>query len=473
MASPLLRAGLWITIGVALGRVAGQVRESFLGAHLALGGEADVARFLLTLPDSVINVLMGGAMAGILVPRLAAVDRITGERLVAQVALVAVVLGTFLAVALMGPWTSDLLAPGLDPALVQRWLPVVLLALPMSALGAVFGAALQAQQRFAASSLGTLVLNAGVIIALFIAPGLLPLALGVLAGSFLRLALVAGDWAGRRPVWSPAGSWLPDRDLGIGYLHLALAGSVIYVVPLIGGALATQLGTGTYAAYGYALKLFELPLGVLLTVFATVLFNRLAQQRAAGDSKALATREAGFQAVAVVGVACALVLGVFAPEVTKILFGYGKMNDPALLARVAEPARILALALPLAGLASLLQAWASAGKDTRSSLVAGVGGLGAFVGIALLLRGMGITGLVWATVALHIAMAGVLWWRTDRPALGGMIRAGLLAAAGALPGLALSVVVEGSILRILAAALAGLGAVACGVLTCPAIRSLR
>ena len=457
-------------MGVAVGRVAGLARDSLMAARFGLEGDADVARFLLNLPDTLMNVLVGGALASVLVPRIAAVDRPTGERLVAQVALLSLVLGLVLAVGLMGPWTTALLAPGLEASVVGRWLPLALLALPLSALGAVFAAALQAQQRFAAASLGTLALNGVVISALAVAPGLLPLAVGLLAGAFLRLALVAGDWAGRRPAWSLAGSWLVDRTLGVGYLHLALAGAAIYVVPLIGGAMATKVGPGSYAAYTYALKLFELPLGLVLTVFATLLFNRLARQRAAADPAAMATREAGFQAVAVVGVACAIVLGVFATEVAQVVYGRGKM-DAAGVARVAQLAWILALALPFAGFSSLLQAWASAGQDTRASLYAGVVGLGAFVMATQVMPG--ITGLVWATVALHLAMAGVLWWRTGRPVLGGMVRAGLLAAAGALPGLALSVVAEAPILRLLTAALAGLGAVALGVFTCPAIRSLR
>ena len=71
------------------------------------------------------GLLVGGALASVLVPRIAALDRAVGERLVTQVALLSLVLGLVLAVGLMGPWTTALLMRG--PGLMRLTLMFSLL----------------------------------------------------------------------------------------------------------------------------------------------------------------------------------------------------------------------------------------------------------------------------------------------------------------------------------------------------------
>jgi hypothetical protein len=51
-------------VSVFLGRITGLVREIVLAHVLGLGRAADLALFALTLPDSITNLLRGGAIMG-------------------------------------------------------------------------------------------------------------------------------------------------------------------------------------------------------------------------------------------------------------------------------------------------------------------------------------------------------------------------------------------------------------------------
>ena len=62
MSRVVLRAGIWLAAGVALGRLAGFVREAILAAQFGRSAEGDAAVLLLTLPDTIINLLVGSAM---------------------------------------------------------------------------------------------------------------------------------------------------------------------------------------------------------------------------------------------------------------------------------------------------------------------------------------------------------------------------------------------------------------------------
>ena len=54
--------------GILLGRIAGFVRESFIVAHFGASEQADYAVLILTIPDLLINMLVGGAMGAALIP---------------------------------------------------------------------------------------------------------------------------------------------------------------------------------------------------------------------------------------------------------------------------------------------------------------------------------------------------------------------------------------------------------------------
>lgn len=482
----LLRAGVWLSVGIALGRLAGFIREALLARQYGLGADADAAVIVLTLPDSILNILVGSAMGAALVPALAA-QRLRGQqtdvdRLQTQVAVLALGLGLVLTLILsMGSATLvHLLAPGLAPAVVTRCAAVVDLALwaiPLTVLSSVIGAGLQERERFASTSLGTVWFNGAVIVALLLWNGTMAaIAWAMIAGAALRLLGQLLEWraSGGSWRWRHWGRWAPDRAMAVAYVEVLLAGAALMLLPLAGRWFASFNGDGAIAAWTYASKLFELPLQVVVTIFATALFPRFSRLLTAGDdAPARSFLLLGVQTVLVIATVVTVVFSFFAHELVRVAFAF--REGP-----VASLASALLVALPFAGVTALLQAWYAARRDTRTPVVAGILGVVLFLAAGWpVLQAAGLLGIAWLAVAHYALVAGilsgVLLHRERLPLLSGAAHvlgpalvAGLAAAAACL----LSSLVDGSTLRLTCAAGASLVALGTGLACIPRLRSL-
>lgn len=470
----LLRAGLWLSAGIALGRLAGFIREAILARRFGLGPDADVAVLVLTLPDSLLNILIGAAMGAALVPALA-LRRTTGgqfvvDRLHAQIAGLSLVIGAILAalLAFAAEPLVRILAPGLSAEQVARaasLVDIALWAIPLTALSSVIGAGLQERERFASTALGTLWFNAAIITGLLVWSGTLAaIAWAMLAGAAIRVAGQALEWrmAGGGWRWGP---WEPDRAMAIAYAQMLAAGAALVLLPLAGRWFASFAESGSIAAYTYATKLFELPLQVLVTVFATALFPRFTRLLAAGD-EAGARRflTLGSQVVLVAATTAAIAGAWFAHDLVRLAF---RIEDP----RVGDCCQALLVGLPLAGLTALLQAWCAARRDTRTPLIASALGVGLFfIAGWPVLQTWGLVGLAWLATGQQ-ALVCLLLLRRQRPDCPPWPVAA--AATAALAVCALSPWVEGPILRFALACTAGLVGCAAGLLAVRGLGELR
>ena len=83
----LVSAGLLVSGGILLGRVTGFLREVAVASRFGITRDADVVLFSLTLPDFLINILMGGALAAALIPEFKRATPRTADRLFLQSSL--------------------------------------------------------------------------------------------------------------------------------------------------------------------------------------------------------------------------------------------------------------------------------------------------------------------------------------------------------------------------------------------------
>ena len=480
MSRVIFRAGLWLAAGVALGRLAGFVREAILAARFGRSAEGDAAVLVLTLPDTVINLLVGSAMTVALVPVLAERRPRGAHGPVIRAALVAGTLagvGLWVGVALAGLPLVALLAPGLPApaaAAAAGVLPIALAAIPAALISSVLGAVLQERYRTATTALGTLVFNGAVIVGLLVAGAeatLLALAVALLIGAVLRLALQVWDVRRDPPAPVPTVPEPLPPGMVLAYGQALLAGGALLLVPVLGRAFASQAGAGEIAAYTYATKLFELPLGVALTVVAQALFAKLAALRAEG--RTAEARELLAQGLTLVGVlagACTGVLAVGGPVLAEAAFARGRMSV-ADAHHIGALAALLAAALPLAALASLVTGWLNAGRDTRTPLVAGGLGLLVFAVVAALGSGQ-VQQVILATVLLHgvVLAVLVLGARQELPWRPGVIVPGMV-AGGVSALVAWLVPAEGGlVLRLAVVGMAGVVGLVAGALLVPAVR---
>jgi putative peptidoglycan lipid II flippase len=194
-------AGLVMALFV-LSRLTGLAREMIIGAQFGTSAELDAYLAAFRLPDLLFQLAAGGALGSAFIPTftdyLTRQDRHGAWRLASGVANLVLTIMTAIAVlaAVLAPWlVREVIAPGFDSA--QQALTVRLMRL-MLVTPVVFGisglvmSALNAHQHFLLPAAAPIIYNLAIIGgALGLAPrlGVIGLAVGVVAGSVLHLAV--------------------------------------------------------------------------------------------------------------------------------------------------------------------------------------------------------------------------------------------------------------------------------------------
>ncbi|MFC8191134.1 murein biosynthesis integral membrane protein MurJ [Cellulomonas sp. NPDC057328] len=330
----LLGAAAMITVVTLLSRVLGLGRFLVLADTVGADRVGDAYTAANTLPNILFETAAGGALAGAVVPMLAAplaradragVDRIASAAL-GWTLLVLVPLGVLLA-AFAEPLAAFLGGPdATSVALIRFFTLVFAVQVPLYGLAVLLYGVLQAHRRFFWPAFAP-VLNTLVVIAAYVGYGALaqgetddPAALAAGALEVLAWGTTAGVAAMCLPMLVPVhrlGVRLRPTlrfggDAGGRFRALALAGigsvaaqqvAVFLVLRLVLG-YAPGGGEG-YTAFVFAQQVYLLPYAVLVVPLATSTFPRVAAHAAAAQRDAFAR----LAAVTTRGVLVAGVLG--------------------------------------------------------------------------------------------------------------------------------------------------------------------
>jgi len=326
-------AAALVAAGILLSRIAGLIRQRFLGYYLATSLAADAFTAALRIPNFLQNLLGEGVLSASFIPVYAAL-RARGEedearKVAGAVAgLVTLVTGALALVGVLAtPWLVDLIAPGFSGE--TRALAIVLVriffpGISLLVLSAFCIGVLNSHHRFFLSYAAPVVWSGAIIVALV---------LGARAGP-------VGDQA-RIAIWAAWGAvvggalqllvQLPTAlrllgkgarlSLGRGNAHVAevvrnflpvVAGrGVVQLSAYVDMLIASFMPSGTVAAFGYAQTIYLLPVSLFgMSVSAAALPSMSAE--AGVREKLHAQTEAGLRAIAfpvVPTVAAFLVLG--------------------------------------------------------------------------------------------------------------------------------------------------------------------
>ncbi|ACQ80601.1 virulence factor MVIN family protein [Beutenbergia cavernae DSM 12333] len=441
-----------------------------------------------SVPNVLYEVAAGGALAGAVIPLLAAplaarmrgdVDRISSALL--GWALVALVPLAVVTALLARPVATLLLSSRGVPAsqeqveLATTLLRIFAPQIPLYGIGVVLTGVLQAQKRFLLPACAPLA-SSVVVIASYYAFGLLagpeptPGALsssavawlgwgttaGVAAMSLPLLVPVVASGVRLRPALRfPPGVAPRARRLaasGIGTLLAQQASVVVAVV------LANRFGQldGTVSVYQYSQAVYLLPYAVLAVPLATAMFPRLAEHASARDSRAFARdTSASTRAIVVAALAGAAGLVAAADPVQTVFATYARGDVSGMAGAVT------AMAPGLVGMALLfhLSRALYALEHARAAVVATSIGwvtvaVASWVAVMVLapdgddgpaaLLGLGIgtaVGMTVAAIALAVAVRRV----AGSAALAGIGRTTAVALGGAVVGALAGRLVAGSI----------------------------
>ena len=385
IARQLALAAVLISLGNLASRVLGLVREPIIAAYFSRGPEIDAFTLAWTVPNTVYDLLINGAVSAALVPvfsELADQDDRRFRRVVSSVLTLVLAALTLLSVLVI--WQAPLLTTLLSRSTEQvqqiqvtlliRWLMPAVLLMGLSGL---LTAVLHAQRRFLQPAFVGAVFNAGMVLGVVLfAPqlGIYGLAGGALIGAaaqvLLQLPGLRGlqlrlQWSFDDPAVARIARLYAPVALGIGF---SLLGTLIdrWLASGYPSALATMR---------YATTLIQFPLGLVASAVALAILPTLSRQSATADETAFQqTLGLGLQIVLLLIVPAAVGLAALSSPLTALLFERGAF------AAEDTAATALALLLYLPGLPAaaldqlLIFAFYARKKTLTPNLIQGASG---------------------------------------------------------------------------------------------------
>lgn len=449
---PMIRHLLTVSTGTLASRLLGFARDALTAALLGAGPVADAYLAAFQLITVVRRLVTEGALNAALVPSFLRVEAEQGAR--AAAAFAGRVLGTIglltiaaaLLLGVLTPFALSLIAPGFDaPALAtasraaRLMLPYIAFVGPVAVLMGL----LNAKQRFAFAAFSPLLFNIALIAVLAFLLVRQPetetaaLILAATIGIAGCLQLVALGTHGRRL----ASSIRPSFDAAMRrFLASAVPGAAASAMPqllILAGVVVASSSSSAVSWLYFANRLIDLPLGLVGVAMGTVLMPELFHA-AQNDDRGHWLRTQRHAVVMALALSLPATLGlmVLAEPVVFMLFQHGAFSAEDARA-TAGVLTALALGLPAQVLIKSLSPVFFAHGDTRTPLIATLGG----VAIAL------IAGLLlqphWDAVGVALAIALAAW--------GGL--AWLALRAKRAYGLGLDAATGGQVTRIAAAAL--------------------
>jgi len=358
----LLSASMILSLTLLLGRLAGFAREIQIGALFGISRDGDFAIVMLTTPDLLVNLLLAGGLSAALIPEFGRVDQAGRTKLFLIASLL--VAGLFglitLLIVLFPALLMTAFAPGYSGAPVAEYgdsFRLAALAIPLAGLVGVTSALLNAEEKFFIVGSGTLIFNLAVIAVLAFCwvpdQGLMVLAAGIAAASLLRFGsqvLAATRYLSRQKSQVSATNL---TDLARRFLQALGASTLVLLIPVLLRAVVSLNGAGNIAAYNFATKLVELPIGIAITTISVVAFPTISKVLVEGDAaEAVRLYSHGVVRSLTTAFSIAIPCFYFAEPLVSLVFGHGQM-DKEDLQLIADMARLGFLTLPMIAISSM------------------------------------------------------------------------------------------------------------------------
>jgi putative peptidoglycan lipid II flippase len=421
--SSLLKSVVVISGSTALSRLLGLVRDVVI-AHLFGASRAyDAYLIAFMIPHLLRRLLAEGALSSAFIPifteRLTT-DRNRAARFANTVLTAALIFfpGLTLLGILCAPFYVPFFADGFSAEQLDLTIRLTRITFPFIALvgiAAIFMGVLNSYEKFFAPAFAPVLFNVGVILSAFallsfFTEPIYALALGVLIGGLGQLLF-------QIPYLKDTWRYRPQLDLhdeGLHRLFKLMLPSVIglaifQINSIVDNKLASHLAEGSISALQYAIRLFQLPLGLFVVSVGSVILPRLAARAAEKDTRSFAqTLQESARFSLFILLPATAGLFALAQPIIQVLFEHGNFTS--------EDTRLTAYALSnyLPGLigyalAYLLTRAFYALQDTRTPLL--VGAMTVTLNVMLdyaLVGPMGVGGLALATSVAGIANALVL-----------------------------------------------------------------
>ncbi|MFN8459098.1 MAG: murein biosynthesis integral membrane protein MurJ [Anaerolineae bacterium] len=459
----MARAASLIAAGNVASRVLGLARETVIANLFGATELVSAFRVAQIIPTMLYDLLVGGMVSSALVPLFSEQAERDRRELWGQASLVlslaVVVLGAaVLLIELAAPWVAILMAAGLfenghnSNALLQTTTRLIRLTTPavlFLSLSGIITGLLYALKRFALPAFTAAIFNATMVgVALLgvwgFGWGIEVLALGLLLGAFLQLALQLPGLRDAHLRFVIDLKHPALRRIGKLYLPIIFGLVISQIAIALDRNLASRTGLQSIAWMQNATTLIQFPLGLVSAAISLAILpslSRLAAVAAAGLDDFIATLAKGLRLVLVLIIPATVALFILAQPIIALIFQHGKFTafDTQ---QTALALRLYLLGLTFAAIDQPLIFAYYARQNTLTPALVGLLGVGFYLAAALLpalFRPMQMTDLVLANSVQLTGHALVMLWLVNRMApLGGRgLGSTTLKAAAASAGMGL------------------------------------
>ncbi len=416
--------------GFVASKAIGLVRQSIITRTFGAGRELDAYYAAFKLPDLLVTLIAGGAIASAFIPvfaeHLARDDSARAWRIASAVlnVLLAAMGTAGLLAAAFAPWlVRDVIAHGFSQPLQQTTvdlLRIVLLSSVLFAASSLVMSVLQAHNRFLLPALADFFYDVGIIGgALLLAPrwGVYGLAWGVVAGALLHLLVQVPGLVRIRARYTPTVR-TGDRSLiqlvTLMGPRIAILG-MFQLVLLFTNNLASRLAAGSITAINLGWIVMQMPEVIFGMAIATAAFPTMSRLAAQSDQAAVRkTVSDALRAILALTVPSVVALLMMGRAYVGALFGYGAFDDRA-VEQVTWTTAAFTAGLLGHSLLELAARVFYAHKDVLTPFWVALGATAANVALCLALApSLGAAGLALAnSIAVSVQSAILLWlgWR--------------------------------------------------------------
>ncbi len=341
-AAGMARAASLIAVGNVVSRILGLARETVIANLFGATGLVSAFRVAQIIPTMLYDLLVGGMVSSALVPifsEQAEHDRTALWRLVSLVlSLAVVVLGVIvLLIELAAPQIAFLMAGGFDQELLTVTTRLIRLTTPavlFLSLSGIITGLLYALKRFALPAFTAALFNATIVgVALLgvlgLGWGIETLAVGLLLGAMLQVALQLPGLRDARLRFALDLQHPALRRLGKLYLPVILGLVISQVAIALDRNLASRTGEQSIAWMQYATTIIQFPLGLIAAAISLAILptlSRLAAPASTVDSSLtefMNTLATGLRLVLILIIPATVALFILAEPIVALLFQHG------------------------------------------------------------------------------------------------------------------------------------------------------
>lgn len=300
----IFRSSLLLAALFGVDKLVGLARQVLIGRAYGVTAVVDAYNAANNLPDLVVTLLSGGAIAVAFIPVLTeTLDREGREAMwelfsrVVNIACLLVIVAALLLFLFAEPFVRYVVVPRFSPEqqiLTANLMRVNLVAMILFSFSGLTTSGLQAHHHFLLPGLAPIFYNVGQIIGVqWLAKqfGIYGLAYGVILGAILHLAIQIPGLVRYGFRWTPAIEWRHPRVgqvarvVGPRILNLF----VIQTIFITTDRFASGLSAGSVTALAYGWLIMQMPQTVIGTAIATALLPTLSELVSKGDAAALKT----------------------------------------------------------------------------------------------------------------------------------------------------------------------------------------